>query len=71
MNEVALTSTEHDKIFIEKPIDINIDFVNKSIEEFRNVIVEDDEKIFKLMEKKVDTYKRKDKKRWQIKTSIL
>ncbi len=59
MNEVALTSTEHDKIFVEKPNFIDMDFVEKSIEEFNNVAYMDRENIFKLMEEKVPTYKRK------------
>ncbi len=37
MDEVALTSTEHNKIFVEKPKDASIDFIEESIEEFRNV----------------------------------
>jgi FlaA1/EpsC-like NDP-sugar epimerase len=59
MNEVALTSTEHKKIFVEKPEDNSIDMVEESIEEFRKVIYLENEDIFKLMEEKVPTYKRK------------
>lgn len=59
MDEVALTSTEHDKIFVEKPTDQSIDFVKESIEEFRNITDKTDEDVFKLMEKKVTTYHRK------------
>lgn len=59
MSEVALTSTEHKKIFVEKPISNSIEFVEKSIEEFRDVVKKDRESIFKLMEEKVPTYKRK------------
>lgn len=59
MNEIALTSTEHDKIFIEKPIEFNMDFVEKSIEQFKNVYQMSKPEIFKLMEDKVPTYKRK------------
>lgn len=58
MNEVALTSTEHKKIFVEKPEDNSIDMIEKSIEEFRNVAYLDKKDIFKLMEEKVPTYKR-------------
>ncbi|MEW9095083.1 MAG: nucleoside-diphosphate sugar epimerase/dehydratase [Clostridiaceae bacterium] len=60
MDEVALTSTEHDKIYVEKPADNSIDFVEKSIQEFREVLGKDKEDIFKLIEKKVPTYQRKD-----------
>lgn len=59
MDEVALTSTEHNKIFVEKPMEGEIGFVEKSIEEFRNINYEDTEKVFKLVEEKVPTYKRK------------
>jgi FlaA1/EpsC-like NDP-sugar epimerase len=59
MNEVALTSTEHKKIFVEKPMINSIEFVEKSIEEFRDIVRLDRECIFALMEEKVSTYKRK------------
>lgn len=59
MDEVALTSTEHKKIFVEKPNKIDIKFVEKCIEEFRTVSQMNKEDIFKLMEEKVPTYKRK------------
>jgi len=59
MNEVALTSTEHDKIFVEKPGKIDMTFVEESIKQFREVVNEDKEEIIKLIEEKVPTYKRK------------
>ncbi|KGK87867.1 MULTISPECIES: nucleoside-diphosphate sugar epimerase/dehydratase [unclassified Clostridium] len=59
IDEVALTSTEHDKIFVEKPTGNSIEFIEKSIEEFKQVIHKSKEEIFKLMEEKVPTYKRK------------
>jgi FlaA1/EpsC-like NDP-sugar epimerase len=59
MNEVALTSTEHDKIFVDKPNGEDMKFIEESIEQFNNVAYMDKENIFKLMEKKVPTYKRK------------
>lgn len=59
MDEIALTSTEHNKIFVEKPNEIDINFVEKSIEEFRNVTKMSKEEIFELVEKKVPTYIRK------------
>lgn len=59
MDEVALTSTEHDKIFVEKPNDIDLEFVEKSVEQFRNVVSMNKQEIFKLVEEKVPTYKRK------------
>ncbi len=59
MDEIALTSTEHNKIFVEKPNEIDINFVEKSIEEFRDVTKMSKEEIFELVEKKVPTYIRK------------
>ncbi|WP_315117494.1 nucleoside-diphosphate sugar epimerase/dehydratase [uncultured Clostridium sp.] len=60
MDEVALTSTEHDKIYVEKPADNSIDFVEKSIQEFKEVLGKDTEDMFELIGKKVPTYHRKD-----------
>lgn len=59
MDEVALTSTEHNKIFVEKPKDATIEFIEESINEFRNVDNMTKEEIIKLLEEKVPTYKRK------------
>lgn len=59
MNEIALTSTEHKKIFVEKPENNSIEFVEKAIEDFREAAYKDNETIFKLVEEKVPTYKRK------------
>lgn len=59
MDEVALTSTEHNKIFVEKPINTDIQYIEKSIEEFRALQNESKEEIIKLLEEKVPTYKRK------------
>ncbi|GAA0718365.1 nucleoside-diphosphate sugar epimerase/dehydratase [Clostridium malenominatum] len=60
MDEVALTSTDHDKIYIEKPTNNSMEFIEKSIGEFREVLGKDREMIFKLIEEKVPTYHRKD-----------
>lgn len=61
MSEVALTTTEHDKIRVEKPIDVDVNFIDDSIKEFENKLVDDEEKIFELMQQKVTTYTRKTK----------
>jgi FlaA1/EpsC-like NDP-sugar epimerase len=63
MSEVALTSTEHDKIFIEKPMDIDMNFVDGSIEEFKSVVGGDKESIISLIKKKVPTYKQPGEKK--------
>jgi FlaA1/EpsC-like NDP-sugar epimerase len=59
MDEIALTSTEHKKIFVEKPMEYDMDSLEKSLNEFEDVISKSDEEIFELMERKVSTYKRK------------
>ncbi|MFU0823625.1 polysaccharide biosynthesis protein [Clostridium sp.] len=59
MDEVALTSTEHEKIFVEKPMEFDVDYVEKSINEFKEVIYKEKEDIIKLLQEKVPTYKRK------------
>lgn len=59
MDEIALTSTEHEKIFVEKPMDFDLNYVEQSIEEFKEVVNKDKEQVFKLMEEKVPTYTRK------------
>ncbi|AWI06863.1 polysaccharide biosynthesis protein [Clostridium drakei] len=59
MNEVALASTEHDKIFVDKPVGESMEFIEDSIKQFSNVAYMDRNSIFKLMEEKVPTYKRK------------
>ncbi|WMJ81174.1 nucleoside-diphosphate sugar epimerase/dehydratase [Clostridium sp. MB40-C1] len=59
MDEIALTSTEHEKIFVEKPMDFDLQYIENSISEFKKVVNKDKEEVFKLMEEKVPTYKRK------------
>lgn len=59
MDELALTSTEHEKIFVEKPIENDVNFVKKSIEQFKSIVYKENDSIFKLMEEKVPTYIRK------------
>lgn len=59
MNEVALASTEHDKIFVDKPVGESMEFIEDSIRQFSNVAYMDRNSIFKLMQEKVPTYKRK------------
>lgn len=59
MDEVALTSTEHEKIFVEKPMEFDMNYVEQAIGEFKEVIYKDKEDIIKLLEEKVPTYKRK------------
>ena len=59
MNEIALTATEHNKIFVEKSDNVDIKFVEQSIAQFERAVVGSREDIFKLMEEKVPTYRRK------------
>ncbi|WP_040330201.1 polysaccharide biosynthesis protein [Clostridium ihumii] len=60
MDEIALTSTGHKKIFVEKPMEIDIKFIEQSIEEFKKVQNREKEDVVSLLSQKVPTYKRKD-----------
>ena len=59
MDERALTSTEHEKIFVEKPKDASREFIESSIEEFKQINDGEYDKVISLLQKKVPTYKRK------------
>lgn len=59
MNEEGLKKTKHKKIFIGKPGDFDVDKINSMIESLIDALDDEDEKIFKLMEEFVPTYKRK------------
>lgn len=60
IDETTLTTTEHEKIFVEKPKDVDMEFVEESIKEFMGVDYMSKEEIIKLIQRKVPTYKRKD-----------
>ncbi|MCY6483557.1 nucleoside-diphosphate sugar epimerase/dehydratase [Clostridium aestuarii] len=59
INEVAVTSTEHEKIFVEKPKQYNIKYIEESIEQFKEILNKDVDDIVRLISEKVPTYKRK------------
>ncbi|WP_342455756.1 polysaccharide biosynthesis protein [Caloramator sp. Dgby_cultured_2] len=59
MNEEGLKKTKHKKIFIGKPGEFDVDKINSMIESLIDALDDEDEKIFKLMEEFVPTYKRK------------
>ncbi|EGO86779.1 hypothetical protein CBCST_16080 [Clostridium botulinum C str. Stockholm] len=59
MDEVALTSTEHEKIFVEKPMGFNISYIDEALKDFKEVIEGDKEEIIKVLSDKVPTYTRK------------
>ncbi|EDS76841.1 polysaccharide biosynthesis protein [Clostridium massiliodielmoense] len=59
MDEVALTSTENEKIFVEKPMEFNIEYIEKSLEDFKQVVEGEREGIINVLEEKVPTYKPK------------
>ncbi|MEG0307423.1 MAG: nucleoside-diphosphate sugar epimerase/dehydratase [Clostridium sp.] len=59
MDEIALTSTEHHKIFVEKNKDADMNFIESSINEFKQVDNMSKEEIIKLIKEKVPTYVRK------------
>ncbi|SHK23429.1 NDP-sugar epimerase, includes UDP-GlcNAc-inverting 4,6-dehydratase FlaA1 and capsular polysaccharide biosynthesis protein EpsC [Hathewaya proteolytica DSM 3090] len=60
MNIADLDSTKHEKIFIEKPMEYSMEFVEKSIKDFAKVAQYGADEIKTMMEEKVPTYKRKD-----------
>ena len=61
MDEVALTTTEHDKIFVERHRDADKEFIETSIKQFKKVDLMCKEDIIKLLQDKVPTYIRKDR----------
>ncbi len=58
--EGSLTTTEHNKIFVEKPREADMEFIEESIKEFMNVDNMSKEEIIKLIQEKVPTYIRKE-----------
>ena len=71
MDEVALTSTEHDKIFVEKPRDVNKEFIESSIKEFKKVDNMTKEDIIKLIQEKVPTYVRKETNHEEFQSELV
>lgn len=59
MDEIALTSTEHEKIFVEQPMDIDVKYIENSIEQFKEAIHKDKGNMIDLLQEKVPTYHRK------------
>lgn len=55
-SELALTNTEHNKIFIEKPDEFSMDYINGAIEEFKSVSHKPREMIIQTLKKYVPTY---------------
>ena len=58
IDEAGLTTTDHNKIFVEKPKDANIEFIEEAIKEFMNVDNMSREELIKLLQEKVPTYVR-------------
>lgn len=63
MNELVLSNTSHEKIFIEKPMKYSMSYVNSSINEFKRAIELSSDEICELLEKKIPTYKREKNKK--------
>lgn len=63
MDDNALKSTGHNKIFVEKPKEASLKFVEDSIEEFRKVNSMTRDEMIKLIQEKVPTYVRKENKK--------
>lgn len=59
MDDATLTTTEHDKIRVEKPMNINSDFIEESISKFQSSVYLESNEIFKLVQEIIPTYKRK------------
>lgn len=55
-SEVALTTTEHNKIFIEKPDEFTMEYIDGAIEEFKIVSYKNKGLIIKTLKKFVPTY---------------
>lgn len=59
MDTDNLKSTKHNKIFVEKPEGLNMEELDRDIEEFKNLVKDEeanDNEAFKLMKEKVPTY---------------
>ncbi|WBW99432.1 polysaccharide biosynthesis protein [Oceanirhabdus sp. W0125-5] len=59
MDNEKLKTTEHHKIFVEKPKEISFAYIDRGIEEFKNALRKgNDAVLFDIMEKYVETYKK-------------
>ena len=58
MNEEGNEKTDNDLIFVGKPLDIDEDKFLKQLKKLYEVANNNDENIYKLVEKIVDTYKK-------------
>ena len=70
MDEVALTTTSHDKIFVERHRDADKEFIETSIKQFKKVDLMRKEDIIKLLQDKVPTYIRKVKRHEECQLAI-
>jgi len=59
MDDATLTTTEHEKIRVERPMNIDVDFVEESISRFQSSVYLENEEIFKLVQEIIPTYIRK------------
>ena len=60
MAEEGLTATKHNKIFISNPLEIDVNNLEKNLEELKNLEYDDGystNKVVRLMKKAVPTYK--------------
>ncbi len=71
MDNDKLKTTEHHKIYVEKPKDISFAYIDRGIEEFKNALRKDnDEILFDLMSKYVETYKRENHEKQLDETAV-
>ncbi|WP_461206470.1 polysaccharide biosynthesis protein [Clostridium sp. DL1XJH146] len=61
IDEVALTTTDYEKIFVEKPHSYDMEYINSSIDQFKKVIEKDNIDVINLLKEKVSTYKPNEK----------
>lgn len=71
MDNNSLNKTEHNKIFVEKPKDADISFVEESIAEFKKVDSMTREEIVSLLRRKVPTFKTPDEVNSEVAVSKM
>ena len=71
MDNNSLNKTEHNKIFVEKPKDADMSFVEESIAEFKKVDSMTREEIVSLLRRKVPTFKTPDEVNSEVAVSKM
>lgn len=58
MAEEGLIDTQHEKIFVAKPLELDLKLLRVELEKLRNILVDDNDQVKDFMEQLVPTYKR-------------